>query len=342
LRTNTSDPVLEVNTMKTTFPKIACLTPLLISAAMCLALQNSETPHNGWDPFPYAQSRKMNGHTMVPVRGVFEHIGGTVHWDPTTRTVTAQREGLTLTMKLGSQIAYVNGREVPLSVPIQMFDGNIMAPRSFLDKCVGAYETANVPAHPVTFRSQVSQQNPNPQIRLVGDSANWMRKGTIIPVMLSSPFLSDSTENGTKISATLNASDEKFGPPQLVLKTTSSRGRREDGADMSATLVPSTERYGPLPPGTTILGHVVSAARREDSELGKFVLIFDRIRTPDGKSYSIDGSPFSLDAETMDRSGSGILTTASEADPIWMPNQKLVRGARFGVRLNRDLELSKG
>lgn len=79
-----------------------------------------------------------NGSVLVPFRKIFEHLGAEVHWRPDARTVTAQKEGSTIQLTIGSKIAIVNGIERELDVPARIINGHTVVPLSFLREPLGA------------------------------------------------------------------------------------------------------------------------------------------------------------------------------------------------------------
>ncbi|MEK8132848.1 stalk domain-containing protein [Paenibacillus filicis] len=77
------------------------------------------------------------GSVLVPLRSIFESLGATVEWDSLTQTVTARREGQTIVLTIGSNVAYVNGVAVTLSVPAQLIHGHTMVPVRFVSEALG-------------------------------------------------------------------------------------------------------------------------------------------------------------------------------------------------------------
>lgn len=82
--------------------------------------------------------QKIGGRVLVPLRGVMEKIGAFVGWDSATRTVTAQKGDIDLSMRLGDRTAVVNGRTVTLDVPAQSINGVTMVPLRFMGETLGA------------------------------------------------------------------------------------------------------------------------------------------------------------------------------------------------------------
>ena len=56
------------------------------------------------------------GKAMVPMRAIFEELGAEVTWDDTTKTVTATKDDLLVTLQIDNPILTVNGENIPLDV----------------------------------------------------------------------------------------------------------------------------------------------------------------------------------------------------------------------------------
>lgn len=54
------------------------------------------------------------GVTLVPMRTLLEKLGVQMKWDEATRTVSGTKEGLSLSLKIGSTNATVNGKTIKL------------------------------------------------------------------------------------------------------------------------------------------------------------------------------------------------------------------------------------
>lgn len=84
-----------------------------------------------YDQVPIIQ----NGRTLVPVRAIFEAIGATVYWDGDTRTVTAKKDGITVSMVIDDVNATKNGQMVVIDVPAQIANGRTLVPARFAAEC---------------------------------------------------------------------------------------------------------------------------------------------------------------------------------------------------------------
>lgn len=94
-----------------------------------------------------AQPLVHHGRVMVPMRGIFEALGATLTYDPTTRTVQAQRNNETVELTFGSKIAKKNGAEILLDTPPSIIKNVTYVPMRFIAESLGAklsYDKANM------------------------------------------------------------------------------------------------------------------------------------------------------------------------------------------------------
>jgi hypothetical protein len=70
----------------------------------------------------------INGRTMVPMRKIFESLGATVEWEGNTRTITAQKENITIVMQIDNNVILVNENSITLDVPPQLVDERTLVP----------------------------------------------------------------------------------------------------------------------------------------------------------------------------------------------------------------------
>ncbi len=69
-----------------------------------------------------------NGRTLVPLRAIFEALGATVEWNQATETVTSKKDNITITLTIGSNQLYVNGKATTLDVPAKVVNGRTLVP----------------------------------------------------------------------------------------------------------------------------------------------------------------------------------------------------------------------
>lgn len=126
---------------------------------------------NGEDvKFETAYPFIRNGHTLVPIRGIFEKIGATVDYDAETKKVMAYKPGTEIVLVIGSNTAWVNEEEKWIPMPAQVVSGSTVLPLRFVCETLGATvdyaKHANavniyVPQHEDDLRGPVSDPPPN-------------------------------------------------------------------------------------------------------------------------------------------------------------------------------------
>ena len=70
----------------------------------------------------------IEGHTLVPVRAVFEKAGATVTWDQPTQTATISNDEYVVTIKYGDSVMYRNGVAIELEQPADVINNRTMIP----------------------------------------------------------------------------------------------------------------------------------------------------------------------------------------------------------------------
>ncbi|MCI3922946.1 stalk domain-containing protein [Paenibacillus sp. TRM 82003] len=116
----------------------------------------------------------INGSTLVPLRDIFEVLGASVSWDPATNEVTATKgtgsEQTTVKLTLNSETAYINGREVTLSVPAQTVNNRTVVPLRFVSEALGA-DVKWVPEYSLV-KINVPEE-PIPEEELEEETGDW-------------------------------------------------------------------------------------------------------------------------------------------------------------------------
>ncbi len=79
----------------------------------------------------------INDRTMVPLRAIFEAIGADVQWDDATRTITAIKDGTTITMQIDNPAMIVNGTEISLDAPPQIKNDRTLVPVRAISESFG-------------------------------------------------------------------------------------------------------------------------------------------------------------------------------------------------------------
>ena len=79
-----------------------------------------------------------NSRTLVPLRAIFEALGASVDWDGGTKTVTAVKGGLTISLQIGSNVLNKNGEKIILDVSAQLVNSRTLVPVRAVAESFGA------------------------------------------------------------------------------------------------------------------------------------------------------------------------------------------------------------
>ncbi|TKH33181.1 copper amine oxidase [Paenibacillus polymyxa] len=105
----------------------------------------------------YTQSPIVSQNTtLVPLRGVFESLGAQVEWDSKAKKVTASKDDDTLTLNIGSKLAYKNSKPVQLDAATQIQKGQVLVPLRFVSQSLGAKVNWDQTTRTVTISNQGS------------------------------------------------------------------------------------------------------------------------------------------------------------------------------------------
>ena len=253
------------------------LATLLVACASAASAQRIYTTVDGRTVvFPDVEPMMMNGRVMVPLRGVFEHMGATVGWEPHNREVTVNDGTNTVMLRIGSSTATVNGQIVPLDAPAVMMRGRTMVPLRFISESFGHDVFWNAPTRTVEISTAVAENPPTG-----GGAWFTIPMDTVVPWRLQTNISSSTARVGDRFTAVLDTD-----------------GRAD---------------YEGLPQGTVLEGHVGSVRARTSGAPGVLGLEFDRIRVPGGATYTLDGQLIGLDNESVTRESDGTIRARENA-----------------------------
>jgi hypothetical protein len=126
------------------------LTTLIVLGALAQQTPSRELVRvtvNGEDvTFATTQPYVKGGHTLVPIRGVFEKIGAKVDYDSKKKMVSAYKPGIEVVLIIGSNKALVNNEEKWIPMAAQVTSGSTMVPLRFLSETLGATVSYDVEA----------------------------------------------------------------------------------------------------------------------------------------------------------------------------------------------------
>ena len=79
----------------------------------------------------------VEGRTLVPLRAIFEALGATVEWDQATKTVSSTKDGVSISLAIGSNTLYKNDEAKELDVPAMIIGGRTMVPARAIAEAYG-------------------------------------------------------------------------------------------------------------------------------------------------------------------------------------------------------------
>ena len=88
--------------------------------------------------FPVGQPMEWKGHVMVPLRGVFERLGGTVDWDQAAQRVTINKGTTTIKITVGEAHALKNEETIVIPTKAILRTGTAYVPLRFLAESLDA------------------------------------------------------------------------------------------------------------------------------------------------------------------------------------------------------------
>ncbi len=136
------------HTIEVTFVKAPTNTPANSKSSTIIMLQinNPQITVNGISkPIDAQGSRPIikNNRTLLPIRVIIESLGGSIRWNGKTREVTIELNGHSIVLKIGSNIALVDGIKTKIDpkdskvVPI-IINGRTYLPLRFIAEHLGA------------------------------------------------------------------------------------------------------------------------------------------------------------------------------------------------------------
>lgn len=131
----------------------------------------------------------QQGRVLVPLRGIFEHLGATVVYDPMTKEINATSStGQSVALTLGSRQAMIGGQSFLLDVPARSVAGRTLVPLRFVAESLGAEVVWQPASRMVSITSGGVANNPpvvnppviNPPVSAVIESTISPAAGSIV------------------------------------------------------------------------------------------------------------------------------------------------------------------
>lgn len=79
-----------------------------------------------------------NGRVLVPVRVIFEALGGQITWNAATQTILGRSGDTEIVLQIDKKTAQVNGTEYTLDVPAKIVDNRTLVPLRFVSEALNS------------------------------------------------------------------------------------------------------------------------------------------------------------------------------------------------------------
>jgi hypothetical protein len=76
---------------------------------------------------------------LVPLRSMFEQMGATVSYNPSSKTADVSKPGSDVKVTVGKPEVIINGESRPLDVPPEIYKGSVVVPVRVISEGMGAY-----------------------------------------------------------------------------------------------------------------------------------------------------------------------------------------------------------
>ncbi|HWD40457.1 MAG TPA: copper amine oxidase N-terminal domain-containing protein [Fimbriimonas sp.] len=284
---------------------------LLIAAGIITSSYGQEpirvVVNGGRIRFQGQQPIMSNDRVLVPLRGVLEHMGARVSWNPSNETVSAVKGYSDVKLRIGETTASIDGNPVSLDVPAQILNGSTMVPLRFVGEALGEdvqWQASRNLVNIVTgngYAQKLHDDRP-PAHHNPATEALVFEAGAVLPVTLDEHLSSATTTRGDTFSTTIDGN--------------------ESG----------------LPTGTQVTGYVAAVRPQGGSHPGMLELRFDHIKLPDGQSYPISGSLIGLDNKSVIHNKGKLFATRGATNRGAYAGYGAGAGLIVGLIANKPLE----
>jgi hypothetical protein len=154
---------------------------------------------------------EVGGRLLVPLRGVFERLGASVVWEPSTQRIVATAGSKVIELVVGRRDGAVDGKPVLLDVPPMVVQGRTMVPLRFVSETLGAYVQWQASARTVLITVAVAGPPPPGYQRTPTPAAPATPAPAPAPVPAATP-----TAPGTRVTeGILVAVNATSTPPRI-------------------------------------------------------------------------------------------------------------------------------
>jgi len=107
--------------------------------------------------------RVQDGRTLVPVRAIFDAMGARVYYDSHSNWIRAYRGNVTVTLEIGNNVLNINGKDVILDVPAQIYGDRTFVPARAVAEAFRAEVEWEQNSQTVTIKTNLIAPTLSPQ-----------------------------------------------------------------------------------------------------------------------------------------------------------------------------------
>lgn len=127
---NSDSPVAEICKKRS----ISYLTDKSVNSGITVLYNGTRVSFHSYDQNP----ELINSRTLVPLRSIFEAMGADVEWVGETSTVIATRNGVEITLQIGSNTVVKNNENITIDTPPMLLNDRTMVPVRVIAEAFGA------------------------------------------------------------------------------------------------------------------------------------------------------------------------------------------------------------
>ncbi|MTI54741.1 copper amine oxidase N-terminal domain-containing protein [Geosporobacter ferrireducens] len=158
----------------------------------------------------------IEGRTLVPLRAIFEALGAEIEWENTTKTVTATKEDIKITLEIGSKYATVNGEEKELEVEGKIIDDRAMVPARFIAESLGASVEWNAEEKTVVIASAATTESATEPVDKASAPGEEVTEATDEASAPGEEVTEAADEDSTPSEDVTETADEDSAPSEEV------------------------------------------------------------------------------------------------------------------------------
>lgn len=243
-----------------------------------------------------------NGRTLVPMRDIFEALGATVVWNPSDRSIAAQKDSTRIWLQIGNNTARVDDRNVWLEQPPAVTNGSTLVPLRFVSEALGAQVGWNGSQRVVNINMAGLDNNNDRDHRNRNRNRNDDRDHR----------RGDRDRQGSDVRGMITVPENAVVPVTLDTELSSATARKGD--EFWVTVKSDHVGDSEFPPGTRLKGVVTDVTRKTKDESGAIRVDFRGMELPNNQRQSIDGSLISLDKDDVEQTSSGRIVAKEKKD----------------------------